>query len=241
MDIKVTAHGGTVKKVMLTVSSTRAKVVCDSSGNRTYQMGKIKYSKTAAITVSIPSNVTSGKVTINATVDGNIAKASDRHTSFTVTKPTSTPSPSPSPTPSSTHSAGSGGGSGSGNGAAGSNTSMTPMGTLTSSTGGNSGSSGTPPQNAPALPDLTQQQPPTTAPDPIQHTGNSQSMRGSADGANQLTFGKLASTQAAWLAALLVAFSLLLTQVRLGKATTKDVRPKGTHRKPRRASRTRAH
>jgi hypothetical protein len=88
---------------------------------------------------------------------------------------------------------------------------------------------------------MTQQQTPTTAPDPIQHTGNSQSMHGSADGANQLTFDKLARTQAAWLAALLVAFSLLLTQVRLGKATTKDVRPKGTHRKPRRTSRTRAH
>jgi hypothetical protein len=67
-------------------------------------------------------------------------------------------------------------------------------------------------------------------------------MRGTGDATGQLTFGKLASTQAAWLAALLVAFSLLLTQVRLGKATAKPVKPKGTHRKTRRRVRhTRAH
>jgi hypothetical protein len=59
-------------------------------------------------------------------------------------------------------------------------------------------------------------------------------MRGTTDEADQLTFAKLASTQAAWLAALLVAFSLLLTQVRLGKANNKDPRQKGTHRRPRR-------
>ena len=37
-----------------------------------------------------------------------------------------------------------------------------------------------------------------------------------------------------WLAALLVAFSLLLTQVRLGRANIKVAKQKGTHRKPRR-------
>src|SRR5690606_40996390 len=35
--------------------------------------------------------------------------------------------------------------------------------------------------------------------------------------AQDLTFERMASTQVAWLAALLVAFSLLLTQLRLGR------------------------
>jgi len=59
-------------------------------------------------------------------------------------------------------------------------------------------------------------------------------MRGTADDSDVLTFDKLASTQAAWLAALLVAFSLLLTQVRLGRATIKDPKQKGAHRRVRR-------
>jgi hypothetical protein len=79
------------------------------------------------------------------------------------------------------------------------------------------------------------QQTPTTAPNPIVQTGASQSMRGTADDSNVLTFDKLASTQAAWLAALLVAFSLLLTQVRLGRAAVKDPKQKGAHRKVRRS------
>lgn len=54
--------------------------------------------------------------------------------------------------------------------------------------------------------------------------------------AQDLTFERMASTQIAWLAALLVAFSLLLTQLRLGRrrlpaGATKRV--KGMHRRPR--------
>ncbi|GAB2810575.1 hypothetical protein GCM10027176_14000 [Actinoallomurus bryophytorum] len=70
----------------------------------------------------------------------------------------------------------------------------------------------------------------------MQNTGNTQSMRGTADDADQLTFEKLASTQAAWLAALLVAFSLLLTQVRLGRAAVKAPRAQGAHRRTRRSN-----
>ena len=49
----------------------------------------------------------------------------------------------------------------------------------------------------------------------------------------------MASTQVAWLSALLVAFSLLLTQLRLGRrrvpaGAAGRVRPKGAHRRPRR-------
>ncbi|MDN3360009.1 hypothetical protein QWU11_46085 [Actinomadura sp. DC4] len=60
-------------------------------------------------------------------------------------------------------------------------------------------------------------------------------MRGTADDSDVLTFDKLASTQAAWLAALLVAFSLLLTQIRLGRAAVRAPKAKGAHRRIRRA------
>jgi hypothetical protein len=67
----------------------------------------------------------------------------------------------------------------------------------------------------------------------VQDTGTQQ-MRGTAAEADELTFDKLASTQAAWLAALLVAFSLLLTQVRLGRSAVRAPKPKGAHRRLRR-------
>ena len=105
-----------------------------------------------------------------------------------------------------------------------------PLGSTTPSTG-----TSTNPGGSAVLPPITTpQQTPTTAPNPIVQTGSSQSMRGTADDADVLTFDKLASTQAAWLAALLVAFSLLLTQVRLGRANIKDPKQKGAHRRIRR-------
>jgi hypothetical protein len=56
--------------------------------------------------------------------------------------------------------------------------------------------------------------------------------------AQDVTFERMASTQIAWLAALLVAFSLLLTQLRLGRrrmpAGAAAKRAKGSHRRPRR-------
>jgi hypothetical protein len=90
--------------------------------------------------------------------------------------------------------------------------------------------------NSAVLPPITTpQQMPSTAPGPVaQDTGSSPSMRGTAADANELTFDKLASTQAAWLAALLVAVSLLLTQIRLGRVNLRDTKVKGAHRKPRR-------
>jgi hypothetical protein len=86
-------------------------------------------------------------------------------------------------------------------------------------------------------------QSPTTAGDPRSvNAGNTQSMRGKAEGPDELTFNKLASTQAAWLAALLVAFSLLLTQVRLGKTANRTNRVVGVHRRlRRRLQRPRSH
>ncbi|GLY79377.1 hypothetical protein Airi02_041510 [Actinoallomurus iriomotensis] len=83
------------------------------------------------------------------------------------------------------------------------------------------------------LPSIAPTQAPSTA--PVVNTGNSQQMRGTTDAADELTFDKLASTQAAWLAALLVAFSLLLTQVRLGRANARSPKQKGAHRRTRRS------
>ncbi|MEV5750366.1 hypothetical protein AB0L00_21320 [Actinoallomurus sp. NPDC052308] len=175
------------------------------------------------------------------------------HTSFKVTKkPTPSKSSTPKPTATATHSSGSNSGSsGSNSGSSGSSSTTTPSGNLNSGT--TSGANSTPqtaPQNNAVLPNVPQNQTqgqtnqaPSTAP-LLENAGNSQSMQNAADGANELTFDKLASTQAAWLAALLVAFGLLLTQVRLGKATNRSVKavpkPKGTHRKPRGGTR-RAH
>ena len=53
---------------------------------------------------------------------------------------------------------------------------------------------------------------------------------GGSPKAQELTFERLASTQAAWLAALFVAVSVLLTQLRLGRPH--PIRPKGDHRRP---------
>jgi hypothetical protein len=245
-DVVVTPHasnGKNPKRVVLAVRGSRATAICDASKDRVYTIGSLKFEKTVPITLSVPANVTSGRVVVYAHVDAGNAPSIDAPSAYLpVKKPT--PKPTVSATPTASHSSGSGGGTGSSSGSSGSNSTLAPMGTLNSTTTGKSGSSsGTPPQNAPVLPDTTQTQQPSTAPDPaVQRTSNSQSMRGTGDATGQLTFGKLASTQAAWLAALLVAFSLLLTQVRLGKATAKPVKPKGTHRRPRRRVRhTRAH
>lgn len=239
MDVLLGVKNGPVNGVALTVWSSRATVTCDISHDRVYDIGKLKYSRHVAITVSIPSNMTKSQVTVMASAYGTDAPEVTTERTFSVTKAKSASS---SKSKASTgHSSGSGSGSGGGSGN-GSSSNPAPMGNVSGSSGG-AGSAGTAPQNAPSLPSIEQQQSPTTAPDPaVQQTGNSQSMRGTADAENQLTFDKLASTQAAWLAALLVAFSLLLTQVRLGKATAKDVRSKGTHRKSRRrVRRERAH
>jgi hypothetical protein len=59
-------------------------------------------------------------------------------------------------------------------------------------------------------------------------------MREGASDSQELTFQRVASTQAAWLAALLVVFSVLLTQVRLVGARSARSQTKGDHRRNRR-------
>jgi hypothetical protein len=79
---------------------------------------------------------------------------------------------------------------------------------------------------------------PSVAPSPAPNSGTPQSrLQGNkAPVAQDLTFERMASTQIAWLAALMVAFSLLLTQVRLGRRRLPAGAPKhtkGSHRRPR--------
>ncbi|TDD23625.1 hypothetical protein E1287_38820 [Actinomadura sp. KC06] len=157
--------------------------------------------------------------------------------------PTKTKTPPPTKTKSSKPSSSSGsGGSGSGSGGSGS-----------SNGGGTSGSGSTggfippapnssfDPRNPQvALPPITNPNAPNPSVAPGQVAAPQSRLQGNKSPvAQDLTFERMASTQIAWLAALMVAFSLLLTQARLGRkrlpAETAK-RTKGEHRRPRRGS-----
>jgi hypothetical protein len=175
--------------------------------------------KDVEFTLTVSAKTTTGTIRVEAEAVSGPDQADSGQMLYAL-KVTKKPKPTPSPT----HSNGSGGG-----GSGGTNL---PTGNL-----GGTGSvpSATPSSSSAVLPPITtpQQQAPATAPE-AQNPGDAPRMRGTAADANELTFGELASTQAAWLAALLVAFSLLLTQVRLGRANIKVAKQKGTHRRPRR-------
>ena len=150
-------------------------------------------------------------------------------------KPTSRTPSKPSPTTSrSSGTGGSGGGSGGSNSGGG------------SSSGGSGTNGYVPPSpNSSFDPDKPQvalppiQAPnPTVAPSPVPGAGTPQSrLQGNQTPvAQDITFERMASTQIAWLAALMVAFSLLLTQLRLGRRRVPAgaaKRARGTHRRPR--------
>ncbi|MFG1851727.1 hypothetical protein ACGFJT_07795 [Actinomadura geliboluensis] len=156
-------------------------------------------------------------------------------TSKPTKKPTSRTPSKPSPTP--TKTAGASGSSGSGSGGSGSGSGSS------SGTGGyvppSPNSSFSPRNPQVALPPI-QAPSPSVAPSPVPGAGTPQSrLQGNkAPVAQDITFERMASTQIAWLAALMVAFSLLLTQLRLGRrrvpAGAAAKRAKGTHRRPRR-------
>jgi hypothetical protein len=227
MYVEVTPHiankGKPPANVSLHVGSSKAKVVFENGGKHYLEITSLRYTKLVPITVTVPSNMSKGKVDVWGQAEADNAAQVNASPSLSITvkaKPKSSSSSS---------------GSGSSSNTSGSS-SGTPSGSnlpLTSSSSATSAPSG----NPAVLPSIAPGQTPSTAPGPaVQNTGNSQSMRGTGDAADSLTFGKLASTQAAWLAALLVAFSLLLTQVRLGRAAVKDPRAKGTHRRTRRTN-----
>jgi uncharacterized membrane protein YgcG len=181
-------------------------------------------------TITVDKGMDSGTIHITGQAlgkDGVESKVASYSLKVTK-KPSSSSSSSPSKSSGSSKSSSSSGSSSSGS----SSTSDLPSGL-----GKSSGAGATPsvaPSNDPAvLPSIAPTQAPSTA--PVVNTGNSQQMRGTTDAADELTFDKLASTQAAWLAALLVAFSLLLTQVRLGRANARSPKQKGAHRRARRS------
>lgn len=157
-------------------------------------------------------------------------------------KPSKTPSKTPSP-PASSSGSSSGGGSGGGGSAGGTST-----GAGSTGSAGSAGSVLPPQPNSSFGPrDPQVALPPIDAPSPsvapgqggVAATPQSRLQGNEAPVAQDLTFERMASTQVAWLAALLVAFSLLLTQLRLGRrrvpaGAAGRVRPKGAHRRPRR-------
>ncbi len=217
---QVSASGEAPTTITVSIEGTHAKLIFDKNKSKVLDYDSLTKAVRLAITMTIPSDLTSGKILAEGHAEAaNIVKTVDaKPFSITVKKKTTPPS--------------TGGTSGGSTGSVGSGStsnvgSIPPSGTGTTTTGNNGGA---------VLPPITQQ-PPTTAPEPttttVQPVGNSQSMRNSAEGSDELSFNQLASTQAAWLAALLVAFSLLLTQVRLGKATGKVALQKGAHRKTR--------
>ncbi|MCP2334679.1 hypothetical protein [Actinomadura rupiterrae] len=144
-----------------------------------------------------------------------------------LTEPPASPKPtSSSPTPSPTRSSNGGGGGGDDN------------------TTGNGGGYTPPSTNGSlknpqvALPPISGNAPsPSVAAPDAAATPQSTLRANKRPVAQEMTFQRVASTQVAWLAALLVACSLLLTQLRLGRrpATSgaASKRPKGTHRRPR--------
>jgi hypothetical protein len=75
---------------------------------------------------------------------------------------------------------------------------------------------------------------PAVAPQAAETAGNTTALRNGSADAQELTFQRLASTQAAWLASLLIIFAMLLTQVRLGRrANPATAKNRPAHERPR--------
>ncbi|MWA04792.1 hypothetical protein F8568_031370 [Actinomadura sp. LD22] len=155
--------------------------------------------------------------------------------------PTKSPSKSPPPSKSATPSAsssgsGSGSSSGSGSGSSGGSSGTTSDTGYAPTT--NSSFQAKNPQVA--LPPIAAPSP-SVAPNSAAVTPESRLRGNKAPVAQDLTFERVASTQVAWLAALMVAIAVLLTQLRLGRrrapagaASAAARRARGMHRRTRR-------
>ncbi|MFI0404296.1 hypothetical protein [Actinomadura sp. 3N508] len=150
------------------------------------------------------------------------------------TKPTKSSKPATSSSGGGSNSSGSGGSSGSSS--SGSSGSGTTGGVIPPAPN----SSFDPRNPQVALPPITSPNAPNPSVAPGQVATPESRLQGNkAPVAQDLTFERMASTQIAWLAALMVAFSLLLTQARLGRKRMSAAAPKrtkGEHRRPRRGS-----
>ncbi|MCW2900285.1 MAG: hypothetical protein JWO67_2550 [Streptosporangiaceae bacterium] len=187
--------------------------------------------KSSSITVFVPKNMTKGNIIVTAVVSSPDAeKSATKADTLTVTKKPA-PKPSHTTTPS---------GSGTSGGSTGTTGTSGGTGSVTS------GSAGTPPYVPPSpaaalqtpqtpqvsLPEITAATPSTAPTVPAAAPSNTLRSGGSPN-AQELTFQRLASTQTAWLAALLVAFAVLLAQLRIRGPHAGHVRPKGDHRRSR--------
>lgn len=225
----------TVHSVKLSISATPKEDVSDIDAKCVLSAGLCELGdltkatvKEVDFTLTVSSKMTSGtiKVSTDALSTPDNADATPTPYALKVTK-----APKPKPKPSATHSSSSSSSnSSSSSGSSTSSGSSLPVGG-TSNAGGTANNT---PNSSTVLPSIAPQQTQAPATAPVQDTGNSQQMRGTNASADELTFDRLASTQAAWLAALLVAFSLLLTQIRLGRVGAGTPKRKGAHRRTRR-------
>ncbi|HEV7933661.1 MAG TPA: hypothetical protein VGP70_15310 [Actinomadura sp.] len=231
-------HGGDSVKGRVYVHATRAeakntKVRLDATGGATVSPEQDlktvdEENKSRDVTVTVPRSMNKGTIIVTAIASADGATTKKSTDRITVTK-----KPTPTPTPSNTTSSGTGS-SGSSSGSSGSTGSTTPSG-VTNSAGGAG--------YVPPSPSMAQQSPqvslpeiaatPSTAPTMAAAAPTTTLRSGGSPQGQELTFERLASTQIAWLAALLVAFSVLMTQLRLGRPVSARVRPKGDHRRPR--------
>ncbi|MBO2445973.1 hypothetical protein J4573_02625 [Actinomadura barringtoniae] len=251
---------GTTKALVCPAGSVVMSSGCNLSGLKS---GTAPVRQTFTAPKAAVDNATKVKVTAVLTQNGKTVTSGVASVTFTSTKgdpdetsppvPPTKPKPKPTPSPSLTPGKGKGpsdkkdkngsgggagsnnnsGGSGSGSGSGGSGGYVppTPNGTFNPS-GTKSPQVALPPISAPS-PSVAA---PVTSSTNI--TPDSKLRSNEKPVAEDLTFQRMASTQIAWLAALLVAFSLLMTQLRLGRrngtGAPVTVRIKGTHRRSRR-------
>jgi hypothetical protein len=206
---KAVAHKATL------VLSTKPKAATTPTGS--HALGDLtSANKTVTVTVTVPKAMKPGRLVLTAKVAA-ADKAAPRSTTRTITvaaaaKTSAATTPPATPALPATPS---------GAGGAGGYTPPSPAGSIQ-------------PAGVPgvALPQIAAGQPSSTAGTGL--SGGTTSMRDGSPDAQELTFQRVASTQAAWLAALLVVFSVLLTQVRLAGARAVRPRAKGGHRRGRR-------
>ena len=253
--ILVDTNGPEATDVRLTVGTVPRAAVTPCATSAACTLNTVTSSgKSIPITVTIPTSMTSGTITLTATAHSNNAATKSRSETIAVTKRPSSDSSDRVTNNSSgdngdndsgdsndsNNSNNSSGSNGSGNsgGTGGSTGGLN--GTAPSTTGGSlpfapPNTAGSLQQTQPNSAQFPQIAPPAADPATAAAAGQRQNMgalRAASPEPQELTFQRLASTQAAWLAALLVAFSLLLTQIRLGKPPEAR-RRKGVHRRTR--------
>lgn len=249
-DLKGTAFGGDCGEPFSAPECKIEKIAGGESGTVT---------STVTVPAEGPDETTDFKITVTFAATG--IKAASRSMTITYVVPEESPSPtpttskpsptnkptkkptsrtpskpSPTPTKSSSGSGGSGGSGGSSGSSSGDGSSSSGSGT-SGYVPPSPNSSFDPKNPQVALPPI-QAPSPSVAPSPVPGSGTPHSrLQGNkAPVAQDITFERMASTQIAWLAALMVAISLLLTQLRLGRRRVPAgaaKRVKGSHRRPR--------